>query len=179
MMSSLTDRRFATFAGVALLVSAVLASACGRPPDEAWLRCTGFSNADETTPLAVIEGKLDSTTLKANANFENRSLNVTNTGGTGILVYRARIDYRMAGYSPPSAEYDFTLYLPPPAKSEATIGTLTAFPLASASLKQWLINAGVSTPVELTARVTFFGETDEGGKIETVGSIGISLTNTK
>lgn len=176
MRACLTDRRCAAFAGVALLLFAVLAAGCGRPPDEAWLRCTGFGDGDATTSLAVIEGELqDSKTLKANANFENSSLNVNGTGGIGILVYRARIDYRMSGYSPPAAEYDVTLYLQSPVKDVATTGTLTDFPLASASLKQWLINAGAGAPVNLTARVTFFAETDEGGKIETVGSIGIVL----
>jgi len=161
----------------ALLVLAFAVNGCGRPPDEAWLRCLGFSSGTGTNSLAVLEGKLDSTTTTANANFENRSSNVGQIGGTGVLVYRARIDYRMAGYAPPAAEYDVTLYLQPPTKEGATTGTLTALPLASASLKMWLISAGASAPVNLTARVTFFAETDDGNKIETVGSIGIVLTS--
>jgi len=162
-------------AAAALLVLTVTTTGCERPPDDAWLRCLGFSVGNATTSLAVIEGELDNTTLKANANFENSSRNVTSTGGVGILVYGARVDYRMSGYSPPAAEYGVTLYLQPPAKDAATTGTLTDFPLASASLKQWLINAGAGAPVNLTARVTFFAETDGGVKIETVGSIGIVL----
>jgi len=174
MISWVKGRRSARFAA-ALLVLTVVVTGCGRPPDEAWLRCTGFGAGDAATSVAVLEGKLDGTTLTSDVNFENRSLIAGQTEGTGILVYRARIDYRMAGYSPPAAEYDVTLYLPPPAKGGTTTGTLTAFPLASASLKQWLINAGAGAPVAITARVTFFAETDEGGKIETLGGIGIVL----
>ena len=86
----------------------------------------------------------------------------------------------MTGFSPPAGEYPLNLYLPPPAESTATTGTLTAFPLAPASLKQWLIDTGVRGPryVQLTAHVTFYGETDEGASLQTEGSIRIALTNT-
>jgi hypothetical protein len=84
----------------------------------------------------------------------------------------------MDGFSPPPADFPVNLYLEPPADGTPTTGTLTAFPLASKALKQWLIDAGVSDPVvTLTARVTFSGVTDEGGKMETDASLGIELTN--
>ena len=183
MMSPATDGWAAGFAGLALFAIAVLSPGCGRPPDTAWLRFTGFSDATtSTTMVTVVDGELrDGKSLSADGNFENHSLIVDKTDGTGILVYRARIEYRMTGYSPPSAEYDFNLYLSPPAKSTATTGTLT-LPLAPISLKQWLIDTGAfddssAKPViELTAHVTFFAETDDGTQLEVEGNIGIALT---
>lgn len=169
--------------GGALLVLAALAAGCGRPPDEAWLRFLGFTQSAKT--ISVLEDSLrEETTATVDADFENKSLYVGQKSGAGILVNRARIDYRMSGFSPPSAEYPLNLYLAPPADGAATTGTLTAFPLVSTALKEWLINTGAfddaaSDPiVELTARVTFFGETDDGAALETEGSIRIELTNT-
>lgn len=183
MSAESPGRRSARFAGVALLAFTVLATACGRPPDEAWLTLLGFGDTTSATSTSL-DGKLrDGTALTAKANLQNSSLYVGQKVGTGILVNRARVDYRMSGYSPPSADYNVNLYLAPPADSKATTGTLTVS-LASISLKQWLIDTGAfddsaSKPVvELTANVTFFGETDEGTKLEVKGSIGIALTNT-
>lgn len=180
MMSCLTDRRRAAFAGVALLALAVLVSGCGRPDDEAWLRFLGFRASGESSPLSVLNGDLaDGTDLTVDVEFQNASLFVGQKVGLGIEVNRARIDYRMSGFSPPAAEYPLSLYLPPPADGNPTTGTLTMFPLAPVSLQQWLIDAGVSDPVvELTARVTFYGVTDDGASVETAGSIRIALTNT-
>jgi hypothetical protein len=184
MMPGLNGRWGAALAVAALLALAVLAPGCARPPDEAWLGFTGFSDTTSTTSLTVLEGELrDGTSLTASANFENRSLIPGQKVGTGILVYRAHIDYRMTGHSPPSADYDFNLYLSPPADSTATTGALTAT-LAPVSLKQWIIDTGafddaVTKPVvDLTAHVTYFAQTDDGTELEIDGSIGISLTNT-
>ena len=162
----------------ALLVLAFTVTGCRRPPDEAWLRCLGFKQGADT--ISVLEGELnDATSSTVDIELENSSLVVGGKTGTGILVNRTRIDYQMSGFSPPSADYPVNLYLSPPAESKPTTGTLTAFPLASKSLKQWLIDAGVSDPVvQLTARVTFYGLTDEGNQIETEASLGIALANT-
>lgn len=192
MMPLLKGSRSTMFAGVALLGFAVLAAGCGRPPDGAWLRFLGFSDTTTSTTntttsttatTAVLSGELrDGTALTAFANFENRSLNVGQTGGTGVLVYRVHIDYRMDRFSPPSVDYGCTLYLAPPADSKSSTGSLKAS-LVPNSLKQWLIDTGAfqsattSPVVELSARVTFFGETDEGLQVETAGSVGIELTN--
>jgi len=184
MSQKAKDRWGARFAGLASLALVALALGCGRPPDEAWLRFLGFTSSDST--VTTIEGELrDNKALTSTAKFENDSKNVGTAGGTGIDVYRIRIDYRMSGYSPPAADYGIDLYLPAlgTAKdSTASTGTLTTT-LVSTSLKQWLIDTGAfenttSKPlVELTAQVTFYGKTDEGTKIETSGSIAITLTN--
>jgi len=181
MMLLWTGRWSIRFAGVALLAFSVLSAGCGRPPDGAWLRFLGFSDTATTTEkTTVLNGKLrDGTALTAYAHFENRSLRVGQSTGTGVLVYRVRIDYRMDKYSPPAVDYGCTLYLPP----SADPGSLKAS-LVPVSIKQWLIDTGAfksaknSPVVELTAQVTFFGETDEGLIVETNGSIGIELTNT-
>ncbi len=181
MILASRSHRSARFAGAALLAFALLAAGCGRPPDGAWLRFLGFRDGE--TNLTMISGTLrDNTALTADASFENRSLNVGQTAGVGVLVYAVRIDYRMARYSPPPVEYDCTLYLPPPADSKGSTGSLKAV-LVPSSIKQWLIDtnafksAKTSPVVELTAHVTFSGETDEGGKIEAAGGIGIELSN--
>lgn len=183
MMRRRSGFRGAWICGGALLVLGAMAAGCGRPPDEAWLRFLGFKQG--TTTISVLEDNLrEENTVTVDADFENKSLYVGQKSGAGILVNRARIDYRMAGFSPPSAEYPLNLYLAPPADGAATTGTLSAFPLVSTALKEWLINTGAfddaaSDPVvELTARVTFFGETDDGAALETEGSIRIELTNT-
>lgn len=175
------NRRRAAYLGVFFLAAAAFACGCGRPPDEAWLRFVGFSESDSaSSSLSVIEGELqDNTALTAYANFENRSLNVGQTVGIGILVNRAHVEYRMSGFAPPSDDYSLSLYLSPPTESTPTAGSLTAFPLASTSLLHWLINTGVSDPVvDLTARVTFYGVADNGADIETEGSLRVVLTNT-
>ena len=178
MTTGSTGLRGVRIAAAALLVLTVTVTGCGRPPDEAWLRCLGFQQSAAT--ISVLEGDLnDETSSTVDIELENSSQVVGRIPGTGILVNRTRIDYRMSGFSPPSADYPVNLYLSPPAEGKPTTGTLTAFPLASKSLKQWLIDAGVSDPVvELTARVTFYGLTDEGSQIETEASLGIALTNT-
>jgi hypothetical protein len=182
MTTRVTGRWSARFAGGALLAFAVLAPGCGRPPDEAWLRFVGFKQGGAT--ISVVKDSLrEETTTTVDVELQNGSLIVGQKTGTGILVNRARVDYRMPGFSPPSAEYPLNLYLAPPADDKATTGTLSAFPLAPSSLKQWLIDTGAfddanSEPVvELTAHVTFFGESDDGLKVETEGGIGIALTN--
>jgi hypothetical protein len=175
-------------AGAALLILAVVGAGCDRPPDEAWLRFLGFARTGETASLALLEGKLrDGITDAADANFENRSLGVArDTAGTGVLVFRARVDYRMTGFAPPPAEYAVNLYLPAATGADAstTTATLTAFPLATAALKHWLIetqafeDAEERPTVDLTAIVTFFGVTDEGTELQTSGGISLSLANT-
>lgn len=192
-------RRGVRLAGLASLALVVLALGCGRPPDEAWLRFLGFSvtttstatttttTTTTTTNTTVVEGELrDGTTLSATANFQNASQNVGTAGGTGIEVYRVRIDYRMSGYSPPASEYGVNLYLPALGTgkdSTASTGSLSVA-LAPISLKQWLINTGAfesqeSKPVvDLTAHLTFYAKTDEGAELEVEGSVAIALTNT-
>ena len=183
MMPSSTERRCARFAGVALLVVTVFAAGCGRPPDEAWLRFLGFKQSSSTISTFTdhLREEINST---VDVELQNSSLVVGKTDGVGIQVNRARVDYRMDGFSPPSSEFPVNLYLAPPAESKLTTGTLTTFPLVSASLKHWLIDTGafddatVTPVVELNAQVTFFGVGDDGGKLETQGGIGIALTNT-
>jgi len=178
MMSFPTDRRNAAFAAIFLLAFAVFTSGCGRPPDEAWLRCLGFQQSSET--ISVLEVDLtDETSGLVDIELANSSLIIGTTTGIGVLVNRARVDYRMTGYSPPPADYPVNLYLSPPADGNPTTGLLTDFPLASTSLRQWLIDNGFGgSVVELNARVTFYGLTDEGGTVETEASLGIALTNT-
>ena len=159
-----------------------------QPPDEAWLRFLGFNKSGEdTASIAVLEGDLnDGKSSVADAVFRNTSTTVgTIAGGTGtgVFVTSARIDYRMSGYSPPSVEYPLNLYLPASSIKDGTVtsseATVTDLPLAPVSLKHWLNANGVrSAAVDLTANVTFSAETDEGGKLETHGRIGIVLTNT-
>jgi hypothetical protein len=172
----------------ALLAVAVVAPGCGRPPDEAWLRFLGFKSGDST--LTVLEGNLnDGKTDSADAVFRNVSVTVGASdggAGTGILVKSARVDYKMSGYSPPSAEYPLNLYLGPSSHTNGTATSSggetegrTSLPLATASLKQWLINAhaaGSSPTVSLTADVTFLAESDEGGDLEVHGSVTILLS---
>ena len=180
MISRSTVRRGARCASVALLAFTVLVPGCGPPNDEALLRFLGFKQS--STTISVLEDNLrEASTVTVDAEFENDSLYVGQKTGTGILVNQAHIDYRMARFSPPSADYPLNLYLPAPADSKATTGTLTSFPLAPASLKQWIIDTGAfGDPgiVELTAHVTFHGVTDEGAVLQTEGSIRIALTNT-
>jgi hypothetical protein len=177
------SRRRTRFAGAALLALALLAAGCGRPPEEAWLRFLGFKQAGKT--ISVFSDNLygDAVTT-VDADFENRSLYVQNEGGSGILVYRARVDYLMTGFAPPAAEHALNLFIAAPSHTSGSTttsgstGTLSGFPLAPASLKNWLIGrADDSAVLELTARVTFYAETDQGAKIETHGSIGIVLNN--
>jgi hypothetical protein len=196
MTTGSTGLRGVRIAAAALLVLTVTATGCARPPDEAWLRFLGFwkSVDGENQQIAVLEGELrNKKTDSADAVFSNASVTVGVSGGgtgTGILVQSTRIDYRMSGYSPPSAAYPLNLYLGP---SSHTNGTATgtaaqgqiSIPLATASLKQWLIethafdDASATPTVNLTANVTFFAETDDGNKLETEGSIGIELSNTE
>ena len=177
MTTGSTWLRGVRIAAAALLVLTVAVTGCGRPPDEAWLRCIALKQSAAT--ISVLEGDLnDGTSSTVDIELENSSLVVGTKAGTGILVSRTRIDYRMTGFSPPAADLPVNLYLSPPADGKTTTGTLTAFPLASRSLKQWLVDAGVSDPVvQLTARVTFYGLTDGGSQIETEASLGIALTN--
>jgi len=101
------------------------------------------------------------------------------------------VDYRMSRLSPPPAEYAVTLYLPSTAGSNDNdnssgaieSATLSGFPLATASLKRWLIETRAfedeeQTPtVNLTAIVTFFAVTDQGAELQTSGGVSISLSN--
>ncbi len=192
MMPPVMSRPGVRFAGVALLALSVLAPGCGRPTDSAWLQFLGFRKSGATTAMAVLEGNLnDGTTDVADAAFKNASITVSTTDGTtgtGILITNARIDYRMSGFSPPSAEFPQNLYVPSSSTTKGTItsteATLSGLPLATASLKQWIIDNGafndsVSTPtVNLTALVTFSALADDGTKLEVAGSIGIALDAT-
>jgi hypothetical protein len=184
-------RRRAAAAAAALVVLGLVALGCGRPPDEAWLKFLGFRESGTETTLATIEGDLSSGTAdSADAAFTNASITLGTTSGstgTGITVKRARVEYKMNGFSPPAEEYPASLYLPASSVSSGTVtaekATLTGLPLASVSLKRWLLDTHafddpISTPtVRLTAQVTFFAETDEGGDLEVSGSIAIVLTN--
>lgn len=190
-------RRGARLAGALLLVAVMSASGCGRLPDEAWLRFLGFTDTSSGTPAAAaattFSGSLTvfsdelrvATDGKVSAELENRSVGVGTSGsGTGILVYRARVEYYVAGFDPPAGDYPLNLYLAPPKSGETTPGTLTDFPLAPAWLKQWLLkthrfdDADRFPYIDITARVTFYGVTDEGTELQTTGGIGITLTNT-
>jgi hypothetical protein len=177
----------------AAVLAATLAASCGAPPDEAWLRFLGFRATDATTNLTVLSGKLrDGTTDSADAAFENGSVIVGKTGGgTGVLVYRARVQYRMSGFAPPAMDYPVTLYLPAGAAATGTdaaaaaaTGVLADFPIAPATLKNWLLethafeDATLTPSVELQAVVTFYGVTDEDVDLVTTGAIAVSLANT-
>jgi len=191
MMPPRVKRSAAGAAAAAVIALALLGAGCQRPPDEAWLRFVGFASKGSTSNLSILEAKLrDATSNEADALFENRSSGVSaGADGTGILIHRARVDYRMARFTPPAAEYALNLYLPAGAGSNdnssdaVETATLSAFPLATASLKRWLIETGAfedteQTPsVELTALVTFFAVTDEGAELQTSGGISISLLN--
>jgi hypothetical protein len=191
MTPGLTRRRAARFSVVGLFFCTVLASGCGRPPDEAWLRFLGFRTSGATTTLASLSGDLnDGGSDSVDAAFENASITLGATSGstgTGILVTSAHVEYTMSGHSPPSADYPLSLYLPPGSVSSGTVtyssGTVSGLPLAAASLKDWLIKTGAfddpdKTPVvRLTAKVTFSAVTDVGGLVETTGSIALALTN--
>jgi hypothetical protein len=173
-------------AAAALL--ATLIAGCGRPDDETWLQFLGFQDTGKT--IAVLEGKLDISTDSADAVFQNTSFLVGSnvSGGSGVLVHRAHVEYRMPDLQPPASEYALNLYLPAPSHTSSTTtsgttgavtGTISDFPLAPASLKSWIIGTGVynSRPsVSLQAQVTFYAETDEGTDLETQGGISIVLT---
>ena len=105
MKSIPAGRCFAAFSAFALLALAVLAPGCGRPEDEAWLRCLGFRASGESSSLSVLNGDLaDGSDLTVDVEFQNASLFVGQKVGLGIQVNSARIDYRMSGYAPPPAE---------------------------------------------------------------------------
>lgn len=162
------------FAGVSLLASIAIASGCGTPPDESLLRIIAFEQNNEA--IGVFKDTLsEESTETVDVKFENGSSNAGLKSGTGVFVNRTQIDYRMAGYSPPSAEFLLNFYLEAPADGKSVEGTLTDFPLAPASLKRWISDAGVKAVVELTAHVTFYGETDDGARLETEGDIEIAL----
>jgi hypothetical protein len=182
--------RSASRAVAAAVLLATLTASCGAPPDEALLRFLGFRPAGGTTSLSLVTGKLrDGTTDGADAEFENASSTVGRTsGGTGVLLYRARVQYRMSGFAPPVLDLPLTLYLDARASTTdataaATTGTVSDLPLATASLKHWLIqthafeDTTLNPTVELHAVVTFFAVTDEGEELETTGAIAISLDN--
>jgi hypothetical protein len=185
----LAGRRGAGIAGLALVASLALGYGCGRPSDEAWLQFLGFKQGGVT--VGVFEDNLRGTVSDTvDVEFQNGSQGVGVNAGTGVLLERARIDYRMDGFFPPSAEVPLNLYLDPPAASTTTpstptTGTLSAFPLAPPSLKQWLIGTGafenaVARPAaELTAQVTFFARAADGTKLETKGGVTIVLVNNK
>jgi hypothetical protein len=162
-----------TRAIAAAVLAAIFAAGCDRPPDEAWLRFLGFRKPGETTNLSVVNAKLDGTTDSVDAAFENPSVALGKTeGGTGILVNRAHVEYRIPGSAPRFYEYPVTLYLPATAVAgETTTGTLAGLPIVPASLKQWL-NAEAS----FIADVTFSAVTDEGTQLDTTGSISVVLT---
>jgi hypothetical protein len=168
-------------AAVSLLL-AVVAAGCGRPPDEAWLRFVGFRAAGGTTGISVVNAQLlDETTNTVDAAFENATVIVgKNEGGTGILVDRARVEYRAGGVRLPDYEYPVTLYLAAPGeKSAPTSGTLSGLPIVPASLKEWILANGLPRhpEVQLTARVTFFALTDDGNRLEVTGGIPIVIAN--
>ena len=168
--------------------AATLAAGCERPPDEAWLQFLGFHDAATAENIAVLQGELrNGETDSADALFRNTSLTVGVDGaGSGVLVYRARVEYSMADLQPPANEYALNLYLPAPSHTSGSsgtttdvTGTITGFPLAPASLKSWIIGTGAATrpTVNLTARATFFARTDDGSELESPGSISIALSN--
>ena len=87
--------------------------AAGRPPDEAWLRFLGFRAERRDHDAGVLKRRpaRRRRPTRRTPSSRTHSLYVGQQGGTGILVNRARIDYRMAGFSPPAAEYPVNLYL--------------------------------------------------------------------
>lgn len=184
---SIVRRRVPT-AALAVLVLALALFGCNRPPDEAWLRFLGFRESGGTTPLTVLSGNLlDGATDSADAAFSNGSEPVGVGSGTGIFVYRALVEYQLPGFSPPAADYPLNLYIPAGTPASGTTpasggtATLGAFPLATVSLKNWLIQTHafddpkLVPAINLTARVTFFAVTDEGLELRTAGGIAITL----
>lgn len=175
--------RGVTLAAAAALTATLWAGGCARPPDEAWLRFLGFRGSGSSSALTLLEGALrDEKTDTVDAAFENASAILGNSAaGTGILVKRVRVEYRIAGGAPPAQELPVTLYLPARAAADSdTSATLSGLPIVPASLKQWILASGLpSNPeVSLTAHVTFFAETDEGNGLEVEGSLAIVLSNT-
>jgi hypothetical protein len=161
-----------------VLVAAGLAPGCGRPTDEAWLQFLGFHASGATSMLVQITGDLsDGLPCAADADLQNSSAILGKATGTGIHVTGAHIDYQLPGFSAPSTDIPVNLWLAAPAGGAPTTGTVTAFPVVSAALKQWIIANGASAAAaNLTAHVTFSGVTDEGVALESGGGIAIALT---
>lgn len=182
MTARLAVRR-CSLPGALLLGLALVGAGCDRLPDEQWLRFLGFKQNDKT--ISILEGTLRGTTDKADAELMNSSYGVTGTGSaTGIQIFRARVEYLIDGFSPPSMEYPLNVYLPAPTATTGSKVTVSGFPLAPVELKTWLLDTHafddpLLTPdVRLTARVTFFGRTDEGAELQSAGGIAITLHNT-
>lgn len=174
--------RHLTGALAAAVLAAALATGCARPPDEAWLRFLGFGV--DGAVIGILEGDLrDGTGNGADALFENASDGLTKDGvGTGVLITRARVEYRLQSLSPPTYDYPVHLYIPPKTGDAAARGTIDNFPLIPVSLKRWIIDTGAFDPgttpaIGLSARVTFYGETDEGIPLDTSGGISLRLKN--
>lgn len=94
----------------------------------------------------------------------------------GVTIDRARITYKVSGYSLPEANYAVTLYIPAD-DSEVELRV----PLVSATLKSWLV-ANVPASVRArglsgSARLAFHAATDQGGEVEAKAGVGIAFVN--
>lgn len=195
------------FAGVALLAAALLATGCGRPPDETWLRVLHFEkgSADSTVVSSVSSVVLKTTTTTTNSTtstttilgatdyvvavFANQSTVVGSSDkvADGVTVDQVRITYAVAGYSPPAATYAVTLYVPANTSTTSTsttgtTGTKLEIALVSTDLKRWLTDSVpksvLTGGLHASARLVFHARTDAGSELETEAGIGIVFLNT-
>lgn len=182
------------------VAAAALLSACAAAPDEAWIRITrimesGGLDGDSQQAVTVVHSDLrDSLTDTVDVEIGNFAVIVGSDGrGVGIGVYRARVEYRLGGFDFPDYEYPLTLYLPPveststegTTASEAAVSTgfIRGLPIAPATLKGWILNAGnfppelLRQPVRLEAKVTIRARTDEGRELDTSATVSVEFTS--
>ena len=185
-------------ASAILLGLALVLPGCGRPGDENWLRVlrvqdddgvvvTSVSSVFQTTETeesteTTTESTETTTTATGSADyvtvvFVNQStIPGSDDPAGGVTIDRARITYKVSGYSLPEANYAVTLYVPAD-DSEVELRV----PLVSATLKSWLV-ANVPASVRArglsgSARLTFHAATDQGGEVEAKAGVGIAFVN--
>jgi hypothetical protein len=207
MISWLKGRRNAPFAGAALLaVTALFASACGRPPDETWLRVLYFqkdgvavssisSIVRTTTTTTSTTTTTTGTTDYVDVVFANQStiIGASDIVAGGVTINRVRITYTIAGYSPPGAVYAVTLYVPAGSvadtdssnttntSSSASANASLQVALVSTALKSWLVasvpESALTSGLHASARLVFEARSDAGDELETAAGIGIVFEN--
>ncbi len=174
----------------ALVAAAAVLGACGRPPDEAWLRIVAIEDAAGGS-VATLEAYLEEeeTTDSVQLQLENRSSTIGVTdGGTGVLVERLRVESTAGGRALPAREFPVTLYLASGSGSSAADGVDGLAAAGSGSLevgvvtpalKRW-IRENLFVPeggVEGSTRITVFAVTDDGRGLRTSGGLGLRVTD--